>query len=224
MASGTCNLNCPQSLIPTRYDLTNCESELRNYGVDTFLLFHCSVDFSAAPIVEGEPVEVEGELNILNQNLWDAYFEAGLIIKSPCGALDFGDANDEIVLTTGCGVDKLDISEVPFTFETCEAPSDKSDEQWWFDFDKNIRDYTFGWVNCDSSCIYIGEEATAAFFDQNFSAISTPGFLVSITGRPAFVAGPGGRGRAGIWRFEGNINTKCVRRGITIPGLDLGAI
>ena len=198
-----CNPNCVADDLDPRYDLNNCEDELRVYGIEAVILFHCTLEFA----------------DIMDTDEWDTHIASGLIIKLPCGSLDYGDATDEIAAEDGCGRQIVDFSEVPFTFETVQVATDRSDEQWWYDLDKKWNQYTFGWVTCDGF-LYLGDEATTAILDNlNNNITFSPGFSGTKTARPRWVVA-NGKGKAGKWTFEGYYRTNDVHRGIEIPGLE----
>lgn len=202
---------CVTGRTPTRYDQAVCEDQFVDVGSEFLIHFHCSVAFNTT------------EGGIMDINVWNNYIappdgEDPYIFLTPCGALDFGDESQDELFRTGCGTKKYDIGTVPITFETCQGAQDKSDERWWYKYHKRNSQYTTGWLSCDG-CVYFGEATTAAILDDGNNQIGAGniGYNVSILNKPRKVVGPGGRGKAGLWRFTGEYNSSCVERGVEIP-------
>lgn len=204
-----CNTACVTGKIKPRYDKESCEVLLRPYGTERMIGFHCSIEF-------------EDILNTADGSEWATHLASGDIILTPtAGSLTIGDSSAEN-LETGCGDKIADVAEFPWTFTSPSVSEDYSDEDWWYDFHKQISFYSWGWLTCDSR-IVLNDEVVKAIKASQAGAgaavpVSYPGFKFSLNTIPAFKEG-NGKGKAGIWTAEGTFRSKSVHRSVEIPGL-----
>ena len=205
-----CGLCEEEEVLEPRYDKGECNDVPRNYGYSGFLYADCKVSFT----------------NVLDPAEWTAKIAAGEIGASPgCASLEFGDANDLIAGTDGCGNNVIDCTEQPFTFETYQSHEDYKDEDWFYNFDKKSSRKRLIPIDCNGRLIF--DEATTAAIKASLNGdggavpANGIGWVWEKTGRAKWVAGDNGKGKRGKWTFSGQFNTNCVMRSCEIPGLDV---
>ena len=208
----SCNENCFGELVPQRYDIANCGDQLRSFGFDSMIFFHCSL-LAAFLESQGTPFDITDATH------WETAVGLGLITRSPCGSFSLGDSNDEIAGEDGCGNPIVDFSEITWEFETFQTAEDKSDEEYFYNLDKKWSQYSMGWISCDG-CIYLNEKVTEDYKDNGVLTFSTGqlGYSAVKTRRPQWVIN-NGKGKAGKWVTSGYYRTSCVPRGIEVIGL-----
>lgn len=192
-------------VIPARYDDGNCDPVKRAYGYKKWAALKCGIEFA----------------DILDPLEWETKISAGDVILSPhFGTLEFGDTTTDI-LQDGCGMEYDEFSEKTWTYSTFSVKKDYSDEEYWYEFKKNARGYTFIYFNCEDR-VYLPDEnikLVRAAASGAAVPMSNVGFKMSITKKPEFVEGPNGKGKSGIWKVEGKFVVDQVERSIEIPGI-----
>lgn len=200
---------CSETL-QKRYDKTYCKTQLRPYGNDKMIAFHCSVSF-------------DDILDVAENGEWDTYLTDGKILLSPfAGKFEIGDGSTDL-LEDGCGRKIPDITETAWTFTTVSTATDYSDELWWRAFHLEFTNYNWGWFNCNGR-LALNDDTVQAVLTElaeltpGAVPITYPGYPFSLDIIPKFEQ-VNGYGKAGQWRAQGTFRHSTVITTVEIPGL-----
>lgn len=198
-----CILDCVDE-IPARYDQGLCAPVFRKHGFSGWVAFKCGLAFT----------------DFFDTAEWETKIEAQDIIVSPSFGTFTPGATTTSTIQGGCGEVYPEFSVTAWTYTTPSTKADYTDEDFWYLFNRNANGYTLGYINCDGM-LYLNDTTASLVkaWTTGDLAITNPGFSISITNRPQFIAGPNGIGKAGIWSMAGEFTDSDVHRGVEVPGL-----